>query len=329
MHTPVKRRDFLRGAGIALGSAASLALLRAHAFAAAGGSLTPPVVDRLSVRVVIDTTHDIFISGYPHPMVAIERTRNIEILNIDSAQVDRLILSHGHLDHYGGLVGFLGKYRERMRPDLKLFAGGETNFCYSYVKPPGKDQPVLFGVLDRRDIDKAKVETILCETPHLAGDAFTSGHIERTSFERVLPNTLVEPGQHDGAGCQADHFTAEERQGKIVADLHRDEHATCYVVKDRGLVVITSCGHTGFVNTVETARRVSGVDKLHALIGGVHLAPAPKDYVAQAVAELKKLDPDVVIPMHCSGANFIDAMRQQMPEKLVLSSIGSRFTFGA
>ncbi len=373
MYTQVKRRDFLRGAGLALGSAASLALLRAHAFAAAGGSLTPPVVDRLSIRVVMDTTHDIFISGDPHPMVAIERTRtivspkritlggewglslylesmraaetrrylldfgytpevltrNIEILNVDPAQLDGLILSHGHLDHYGGLVGFLGKYRERMRPNLKLFAGGETNFCYSYVKPPGKDQPVLFGVLDRRDIDKAKVETILCETPHLAGDAFTSGHIERTSFERVLPNTLVEPGQHDGAGCQADHFTAEERAGKIVADLHRDEHATCYVVKDRGLVVITSCGHTGFVNTVETARRVSGVNKLHALIGGVHLAPAPKDYVAQAVAELRKLDPDVVIPMHCSGANFIDAMRQQMPEKLVLSSVGSRFTFGA
>ena len=373
MHTHLKRRDVLRGAAVALGAAASPALLRSHAFAAAGSALTPPVVDRLSLRVVMDTAHDIFISADPHPLVAIERTRllpnpkritlggewglslhlesargaetrrylldfgytpevlnrNIEILSIDTAQLDGLILSHGHLDHYGGLVGFLARHRERMRPDLKLFAGGETNFCYSYVKPPGKDQPVLFGVLDRRDLDKAKVETVLCETPHLVGDAITSGHIERTSFERVLPNTLVEAGQHDGAGCQADHFTDEERQGKIVADLHRDEHATCYVIKDRGLVVITSCGHTGFVNTVETARRVSGVNKLHALIGGVHLAPAPKDYVVQAVTELKKLDPDVVIPMHCSGANFIDAMRQQMPEKLVLSTIGSRFTFGA
>src|SRR5690242_13478849 len=77
MHTPVKRRDFLRGAGVALGSAASLSLLRAHAFAAAGATLTPPVVDRLAVRVVLDTTHDIFISGDPHPMVSIERTRTI------------------------------------------------------------------------------------------------------------------------------------------------------------------------------------------------------------------------------------------------------------
>jgi 7,8-dihydropterin-6-yl-methyl-4-(beta-D-ribofuranosyl)aminobenzene 5'-phosphate synthase len=114
-----------------------------------------------------------------------------------------------------------------------------------------------------------------------------------------------------------------------VPDQHWDEHATCYVVQNRGLVVITSCGHAGFVNTVKTAMRVSGVDKLHAVVGGVHLAPAPKDYIAQAVAELKTLNPDLVVPMHCSGAGFIEAMRQQMPEKLVLSSVGSRFTFGA
>jgi 7,8-dihydropterin-6-yl-methyl-4-(beta-D-ribofuranosyl)aminobenzene 5'-phosphate synthase len=373
MHTHVKRRDFLRGAGIALGSAASLAMLRAHAFAAAGGSLTPPVVDRLSVRVVLDTTHDVFISGDPHPVVAIERmrtivrpdrstlagewglslhlestkggeaqrslldfgytpevlNRNIEIIGIDATKLDQLILSHGHLDHYGGLVGFLAKYRERMRSDLRLLAGGETNFCYSWRPPAGKTEAAFWGVLDRRDLEKAKVETILCETPHVAGDAFTTGHIERTAFEKVLPNTLAEVGTRDGAGCRPDHFTEAERQGHIVPDQHWDEHGTCYVVKNRGLVVITSCGHAGFINTVETAMRVSGVNKLHALIGGVHLAPAPKDYVAQAVAELKKLDPDVVIPMHCSGANFIDAMRAQMPEKLVLSSIGSRFTFGA
>jgi 7,8-dihydropterin-6-yl-methyl-4-(beta-D-ribofuranosyl)aminobenzene 5'-phosphate synthase len=368
----LNRRGFLRNAGLVLASASAYGVLRSHAFGAAGSTLAPPIVDQLKVRVVLDTMHDIFIPGDPHPMVGIERTRlivnpkrltlggewglslhlesmkggeahrylldfgytpevltrNIELLDIDTAKLDQLILSHGHLDHYGGLVGFLAKHRERMRPDLRLLAGGETNFCYSWVKPPGKDEPVLFGVLDRRDLATAKVETVLCEEPHLAGDAFTTGHIERTSFERVLPNTLVETGTHDGAGCQADHFTAAERQGRIVADQHWDEHATCYVVKGRGLVVITSCGHAGFVNTVQTAMRVSGVNKLHAVLGGVHLAPAPKDYVAQAVAELKKLDPDVVVPMHCSGANFIEAIRQQMPEKLVLSTVGSRFTFG-
>jgi 7,8-dihydropterin-6-yl-methyl-4-(beta-D-ribofuranosyl)aminobenzene 5'-phosphate synthase len=373
MSRHLHRRDFLRRAGLALGSAAAYGAFRSHAFAADAATFVPPVVERLKVRVVLDTTHDIFISGDPHPEVGIERTRqivsskritlggewglslhlestwkgasqrslldfgftpevlnrNLETLDIDPAQLDQLILSHGHLDHYGGLVGFLAKHRERMRPDLRLLAGGETNFCYSYVKPPGKDQPVLFSLLDRRDLQKAKVETVLCETPHVAGQAFTSGHIERSSAERVLPNTLVEAGAHDGAGCAAAHFTDAERQGRIVPDQHWDEHATCFLVANRGLVVITSCGHAGFVNTVRTAMRVSGVDRLHALLGGVHLAPAPKDYVAQEVAALKEIDPDVVIPMHCSGATFIEAMRQQMPEKLVLSSVGSRFTFGA
>jgi 7,8-dihydropterin-6-yl-methyl-4-(beta-D-ribofuranosyl)aminobenzene 5'-phosphate synthase len=368
----LQRRAFLRGTGFVLGAVAVQGWLPAHAFAAAGAAIAPPTVDQLKVRVVLDTAHDLFISGDPHPMVGIERTRllinpkrltlggewglslhlesmrgsepcrylldfgftpevltrNIDLLEVDPAKLDGLILSHGHLDHYGGLVGLLATYRERMRPGITLFAGGETNFCYSYVKPPAKDQPVSFGVLDRRDLAKAKVETVLCETPHVVGDAFTSGHIERTGFERVLPNTLTEAGARDGAGCQADHFTEAERQGRIVPDQHWDEHASCYVVKNRGLVVIVSCGHAGFLNTVRTAMRVSGVDKLHAVMGGVHLAPAPKDYIAQAVAELKMLNPDVVIPMHCSGAPFIEAMRQQMPEKLVLSSVGSRFTFG-
>jgi 7,8-dihydropterin-6-yl-methyl-4-(beta-D-ribofuranosyl)aminobenzene 5'-phosphate synthase len=188
---------------------------------------------------------------------------------------------------------------------------------------------VLFGVLDRRDLAKANVETVLCETPHVVGDAFTSGHIERTSYEHVLPNSLTETAPHDGAGCASEHFTEAERRGKIVPDQHWDEHATCFVIKDRGLVVITSCGHAGLINTLQTVMKVSGVAKLHAVLGGFHLAPAPKDYVNQAVAALKQLDPDVVIPMHCSGANFIEAMREQMPEKLVLSTVGSRFTFGA
>jgi 7,8-dihydropterin-6-yl-methyl-4-(beta-D-ribofuranosyl)aminobenzene 5'-phosphate synthase len=70
------------------------------------------------------------------------------------------------------------------------------------------------------------------------------------------------------------------------------------------------------------------VRKLHALVGGFHLGPAPADYIAQTVAELKELNPDVVIPMHCSGLGFVNAMREQMPDRLVLSSTGTRLIFG-
>ena len=73
---------------------------------------------------------------------------------------------------------------------------------------------------------------------------------------------------------------------------------------------------------------VSGVGKLHAVLGGFHLGPAPQDYIDHTVVELARLSPDVVIPMHCSGAKFLGAMHRQMPDRLVTANIGSRFTFG-
>jgi 7,8-dihydropterin-6-yl-methyl-4-(beta-D-ribofuranosyl)aminobenzene 5'-phosphate synthase len=99
-------------------------------------------------------------------------------------------------------------------------------------------------------------------------------------------------------------------------------------VKGRGLVVISSCGHVGIVNSARQAQAASGVQKIHALMGGFHLGPAPKDYLDQVIGEIGKLAPDVVIPLHCSGNNFIQAMREQMPDNLLVSTTGSRITFG-
>jgi 7,8-dihydropterin-6-yl-methyl-4-(beta-D-ribofuranosyl)aminobenzene 5'-phosphate synthase len=93
--------------------------------------------------------------------------------------------------------------------------------------------------------------------------------------------------------------------------------------------VISSCGHAGIINTLRRAQEVSGVDKIYALVGGFHLAPAPDDYLRQVMAELKKFDLEHVLPMHCSGQNFVDLAKQEMPEKLVLCTTGSRYTFTA
>ena len=73
----------------------------------------------------------------------------------------------------------------------------------------------------------------------------------------------------------------------------------------------------------------SGVSKLHAVIGGFHLAPAKSDYIENTITELEALEPDVVLPMHCSGSNFISAMQRRMPDKLVTTNVGSLFTFTA
>jgi 7,8-dihydropterin-6-yl-methyl-4-(beta-D-ribofuranosyl)aminobenzene 5'-phosphate synthase len=171
---------------------------------------------------------------------------------------------------------------------------------------------------------------VLCETPTIIqGHAFTTGMIKRNSIERILPNTYVDYAMQDGLACAYSHYTAAELQGKIVPDEHVHEHATCFNIRGKGLVVISSCGHVGIVNSVRQAQEVSGIQKVHAIVGGFHLGPAPADYLTRVVAEIKKLEPDVVIPMHCSGLNFLLEARAQMPGNVINTSTGSRLIFGA
>ena len=324
-----------------------------------------PTVESLSVRLVVDSYFDLFMPKAAHPQCRIEHVsripgretstlacewglslhlesqsagethqylldfgftpeivnRNFDLLGIEPAKLDGLILSHSHRDHYGGLVGFVERYRDRMRDGLKLYTGGGLTFREKWNGGRDGEQPVSMGALDGAALQAADVATVCCEHARALGGAFTSGPIARTSFEHVLPNTLVEP-------TPADHFTDEERRGRLVPDKHPDEHATCYVVQGRGLVVISSCGHCGVINTIKTAQAVSGVTKLHAVIGGFHLGVAPNDYIDHTVAELKALAPDVLVPMHCTGKGFIAAALREMPQQTVLTNTGSRFTFG-
>ena len=259
---------------------------------------------------------------------------NVGLLKIDPARVDALILSHGHFDHYGGLIGFLEARRAEMRKDLRLYTGGEDVFCHRLTRQPDGSF-ADFHTLDRRRLKALNVEPVLSEDPIvIEGHAFTTGTVPRASIEHVLPNTWVEYGIKDGLGCDADayanhHFTAEELAGKPQPDQHWHEHATCFRLGDRGLVVITSCGHGGIINTLKRAQEVSGVEKIYALVGGFHLAPAPGDYLRQVIAELQKFDIAHVMPMHCSGQNFVDLAGKEMPEKLVLCGTGSNFTLTA
>lgn len=252
---------------------------------------------------------------------------NLDVLGIAPETLDALVLSHGHYDHYGGLVGFLEQVGAKLKKDLPFVYGGEECFCTREWTLGGTAKD--FGHLDRTAIAKSPLQPVAAEAPSVvAGHAFTTGGIATGGFEKVLAPSRMAIGESDGIGCFADKLPEAKRTLSMVPDDFSHEIATCYHVKDRGLVVITSCGHRGVVSSVKRAMQISGIDKVHAVLGGFHLAPHPEAYVRETVGALKALKPDVVIPMHCTGEVFNDVMMSEFPHAFIRSYTGSRYTFG-
>jgi len=253
---------------------------------------------------------------------------NLRLLGVDPAKLDALVLSHGHYDHFGGMSGFLARHQARIRRGMPFFLGGEECFCFREARIG--NAVGSFGVLDRHAIAAAKLKVVTAERPVIiAGHGFSTGWIPLTSFEKVLSPTRMTVGMKGGLGAQRSKLPKEKQAATVLPDDFQHEHATCYNVKGRGLVVMTSCGHRGVVNSAKAAIAVSGVKRIHAVIGGFHLAPHPPEYIAETVKALQALEPDFVIPMHCTGEKFVEIVQQEMPGKFIRSSTGTRFAFGA
>ena len=253
---------------------------------------------------------------------------NSELLGINPAVLDALVLSHGHYDHFGGLVGFLQRYKGKLKPKLPFYVGGEDCFCSrEWTAPPQRGN---FGSLDRKALQGANLTVTYADGPSLVADhGFTTGQIGLQSFEKLLSPTAMKVGVDHGLGCYADKLPDQERTKTVVPDQFRHEIATGFNLKGRGLVVLTSCSHRGVINAIKQAQVASGVKKLHAVIGGFHLAPYKEDYVQQTVAALKDMNVDYVIPLHCTGEPFYEMAKIEMPNKLLRSYTGTRFVFGA
>ena len=250
---------------------------------------------------------------------------NMSILKIDPSLFDAIVLSHGHYDHFGGMVGFLKANKGKLKGKVPFYVGGEDAFCLR--KNPGGN----FGALDRKAIMESELALMMSEGPALVADhAFTTGRIGQTSFEKPLLPTQEIVGIFDGFGCYPEKMPAAKNVGAYIPDDFDHEIATVYNVKGKGLVVLTSCSHRGVINTVKAAQKASGIDKVHAVIGGFHIVPPlGDDYIRQTIAAFQEIDPDHLIPGHCTGDRFYDLAREAMGDKVVHSAVGTRFIFGA
>ena len=250
---------------------------------------------------------------------------NLSILKIDPSTFDALVLSHGHYDHFGGMVGFLNATKGRLKGKMPFYVGGEDTFCLR--RNPGGN----FGALDRKAILDADLTLMMAAEPAIVADhAFTTGRIGQTSFETPLRATDEIVGIFDGFGCFPEKMPAEKNVGKYIPDDFEHELATVYLIKDKGLVVLTSCSHRGVINTVRQAMAASGIDKVHAVIGGFHVVPPlGDDYINKTIEEFRQIDPDYLMVGHCTGDRFYDLARAALGDKVIHSAVGTRFLFGA
>jgi len=253
---------------------------------------------------------------------------NTNLVGVDPARLDALVLSHGHYDHFGGLAGFLRANNGKLKPKLPIYIGGEEAFCSrEWTGPPVRGD---FGALDRKALEDAHLTVTYAEGPALIADhGFTTGHIDQTSFEKVLSPSTMKIGVDHGLGCYADKLPEDERTQTIIPDQFRHEIATAFNLRGRGLIVLTSCSHRGVINAIKQARATSGINKVHAVIGGFHLAPYKEDYVRDTVAAIKDMDIDYVIPLHCTGEPFYETAKAEIPNKLLRSYTGTRLVFSA
>lgn len=252
---------------------------------------------------------------------------NFNLMGIDPRELDALILSHGHYDHFGGLAGFLKQNNGKLKAKLPIYIGGEEAFCSrEWTAPPVHGD---FGVLDRQAMQEADLAVTYAEGPALVADhGFTTGQIGQASFEKLLSPTSMRVGVDHGMGCYVDRLPIDEQKKTLVPDQFRHEIATAFNLKGRGLIVLTSCSHRGVINTIKQAQLASGVSKVHAVVGGFHLAPYNEEYVRETIAALKDIDIDYVVPLHCSGESFYEIAKAEMPTKLLRSYTGTRFAFG-
>jgi 7,8-dihydropterin-6-yl-methyl-4-(beta-D-ribofuranosyl)aminobenzene 5'-phosphate synthase len=257
--------------------------------------------------------------GYTAEVLA----NNMGMLGIDPSSIDASVLSHGHLDHYGGFPALARNSASKDRP-LPLYVGGEESFC-ERVAMIG-DPPPVMGILDRGALLNAGFDVRIAPKPAIVADqSFTTGVIPLETSERTAIPTRMRPG----TGCDRKGLRSDKRDLTEVTDDGEHELATCYALKELGLVVIASCSHRGVLNSVRRAQAISGIEKVHMVIGGFHLVrPRTEEEARQTVAAFKDIDPDYIVPMHCTGEVFIEEALRLLPKKVVRPYVGMRLVLG-
>jgi 7,8-dihydropterin-6-yl-methyl-4-(beta-D-ribofuranosyl)aminobenzene 5'-phosphate synthase len=269
-------------------------LIAEHGFCAA----ITVEISGIKHRLLLDSGLDPFAASH-----------NVDILGIDLANCEGVISSHGHVDHAGGLINIRNKMSAQRKVPLVLHHDAFKNRIVKF--PDGR--AIELPAPDRSKLAASGYEIIERNSSSLwlEDSVLVTGEIPRNNdFEKGFPS----------------HYSTEV-DGELAPDpLIKDDQAIILNVKDKGLVILTGCGHAGVINTVKYAIELTGEDRIHAIIGGIHLSGKLFEPIIRRTAdELADLKPRFVVPCHCSGFKAVTEIARQMPDAFIQNSVGTSY----
>jgi 7,8-dihydropterin-6-yl-methyl-4-(beta-D-ribofuranosyl)aminobenzene 5'-phosphate synthase len=230
---------------------------------------------------------------------------NMRRLGVAPADVEVIVLSHGHWDHVTGMEGLA---RELGRSKLPVMIHPEF-WTRRRVRFPGLD-PAELPATSRAALEDLGFAIVEERQPSflLDGAVLITGEVDRT--------TPFETG-FKGHEALRD---AEWQPDPLILD----DQALVVSLRDRGLVVLSGCGHAGIVNTVRYVRRLTGIDAVAAVIGGFHLSgPMFESIIEPTVDALVDLSPELLVPAHCTGWRAAHRLAARFPDAFVMSTVGT------
>ncbi|GAC1390143.1 MAG: MBL fold metallo-hydrolase [Ktedonobacteraceae bacterium] len=232
---------------------------------------------------------------------------NIDALEVDAADIQAIVLSHGHADHAMGLPGFVQRLGSRNMPlilhpdaylERKLIL---PNGDESYIPPPRKS-----------DLLRENIQVIEEVGPSMLVEdmMLISGEVARTtSFEKGF----------------SVHYAKHDHEWRPDPLIHDDQCAIMHV-RNKGLIIVTGCGHSGIINIIRNAQALTGIQNVYAVIGGFHLTGALFDPIIPAtIAALKEINPQYLVPGHCTGWSATHQIARAMPDAFIANSVGTTY----